>query len=456
MLDATRLRSYTEHMSHRRIMLFIVLLLASLLAACSPGHVGGNEIAFLRGGHLWTMDPDGANAFEVVADTTPVIGYGWSPTHQILTYRTLDPDYAKTATAQSLTMNPLTEMFGDVPGSENTIGIDGGSPIPILFSSQDVQVSNAWWNASGNRLLYREEPVTSPPTTTTALWWISQNDQPGGIARKLFPSTFSIPSIAANNSMMIGNSYRGMYTTALDGTNIKFIITSKLPGHPLSATLERILLQPAHAQPAILYAISSTPAGSFSTSPLSVQLTISDIHGQTTTLTTCTCSQFAWSPDGNSILYSTGATYTLLRLSDKSSFSITADGGSMPYWSPDSRFLLLDGVHSLTLLNLTNQQSHVLLSDAATQENNTPPIAVTNALLQPLSNNLWAIDSRHFLFLTRGRLLWQNKSLSSGKGLYTVAIDDHGQPQDAPALVDAGNDTQAGWTYENPNTSFLF
>jgi hypothetical protein len=52
--------------------------------------------------------------------------------------------------------------------------------------------------------------------------------------------------------------------------------------------------------------------------------------------------------------------------------------------------------------------------------------------------------------------LWQNKSLSSGKGLYTVAIDDHGQPQGTPVLVDAGNDTQAGWTYENPNTSFLF
>jgi hypothetical protein len=172
-------------------MLFILLLLASLLAACSPGHVGGNEIAFLRDGHLWTMDPDGANAFEVVADTTPVIGYGWSPTHQILTYRMLDPDYAKKVPAQSLVMNPLTEMFGDVPGSENTIGVDGGSPIPILFSSQDVQVSNAWWNASGNRLLYREEPATSSTTATTALWWISQNDQPGGIARKLFPSTFS-------------------------------------------------------------------------------------------------------------------------------------------------------------------------------------------------------------------------------------------------------------------------
>ena len=28
--------------------------------------------------------------------------------------------------------------------------------------------------------------------------------------------------------------------------------------------------------------------------------------------------------------------------------------------------------------------------------------------------------------------------------------------QGAPVLVDAGNDTEAGWTYEDPNTSFLF
>ncbi len=440
-------------------MLFIGLLFASLLSACSPGHVGGSEIAFLRDGHLWTMDPDGANAFEVVAETPAVIGYGWSPTHQILTYRTLDPEYAKTAFAHALAMNPLTEMFGDMPASENTIGIDGGSPIPILFSSQDVQVSNAWWNASGNRLIYREEAATSSPTANSVLWWISQNDQPGGIARKLFPSSFSIPSIATNNSMAIGNSYRGVYATSLDGTNMRFIIAGKLAGHPLPATLERILLQPAQTQPSMLFAFSSAATGSSSSTPLSVQLTMSDMHGQMTPLTTCTCSQFAWSPDGNSILYSSGATYTLFHLSDRSSFSITAEDGSMPYWSPDSRFLLLDGGHSLTLLNLSNQQSHVLLSDGSALWNSTSqalPLAATNTLLQPLTNNLWAADSQHFLFLTRGRLLWQGKTLSSGKGLYTVAIDDQGQAQGTPMLVDAGNDTQAGWTYEDLNTSFLF
>jgi len=449
-------------MSQRRILLLLVLLLASLLAACSPGHVGGNEIAFLRDGHLWTIDPDGANAFAVVADTSPVIGYGWSPTHQILTFRSLDPDYAKTAAAHTVVMNPLTQLIGDVPSSQNTIGIDGGSPIPLLFSSKDVQMSNAWWNANGNRLIYRQEAATSSQSSNTVLWWISQNDQPGGIARKLFPNSFSIPSLATNNSMAIGNSYRGLFSTALDGSHLQFIVPDKLPGHPLPATLERVLVQPAHNNPSLLYAISTNtppPTGSFNIKPLSVQLVIADLRGHLTTLTTCTCSQFAWSSDGNTILYSTGSTYSLLRLSDSSSFTITAEEGSIPYWSPDSQFLLLDGMNSLTLLTIANQHSCVLLSNSTLPVSNTPtvtPALASNSLVQPLSNNLWAADSRHFLFLTRGRLMWEGKNLASGKGLYTVVIDNRGQSQGTPTLADAGNDTQAGWTYEDPNTSFLF
>jgi hypothetical protein len=78
------------------------------------------------------------------------------------------------------------------------------------------------------------------------------------------------------------------------------------------------------------------------------------------------------------------------------------------------------------------------------------------ALLQPISNSNWAPDSRQFLFLTRDRLSWQGKNLNSGNGLYTVSIDDQGELQGSPAVIDSGNISQAGWTYEDPNTSFLF
>jgi hypothetical protein len=434
------------------------LLLLTGLAACSPGHAGGNEIAFLRDGNLWTIDPDGANAFEIAAGNPPVIGYGWSPTHQILTFRTLDADFAKTSAAKHLSSNPITQLPGDVPGTLNTIGIDGGSPIPIIFSSPAIQYSNAWWNASGSRLIYREETAATTYSPLAVRWWVSQNDQPGGIARKPLPNSFSIPSIASDGSRATGNSRSGLFTTTLSGSNLQYIVQNVLPGHPLAATLERVLWQPAHAQPDLLYAIASSPAQA-GAAPAMIQLILRDAHGHWTIAATCACSQFAWSPDGEHILYSSGSTYTIVDLNDNSSFAVPGEDGSVPYWSPDSRFLLLDGLHALSLVKVASQQQQVLLSDnnlSTAPAMRSVVLPEVNALLQPLSNSPWAGDSRHFLFLTRGRLLWQGKSLSSGKGLYTMSMSDAGQLQGTPGLVDSGNDTQAGWTYENPNTSFLF
>jgi hypothetical protein len=180
-----------------------------------------------------------------------------------------------------------------------------------------------------------------------------------------------------------------------------------------------------------------------------------DPRGHSTTIATCNCTQFAWSPDGTSVLFSTGTTYTVLNIKEHAAFSVSAEDGSVPYWSPDSQFLLLDGLHTLQLVYIAGQQQQILLRDTATI---AAPGAVPgiHALLQPISNSVWASDSRHFLFLTRGRMLWQGKSLRSGNGLYTVSIDDQGRVQEQPVVVDTGNDVQAGWTYEDPNTSFLF
>ncbi len=444
-------------------IIILLLLLTTSLISCSPGHLGSNEIAFVRDGHLWTIDPDGANAFEIVNQAVPVIGYSWSPNHQLLVFRTLDASFAKTSAGKHLVVNPLTGVPGDLPGDLNTVGIDGGTPIPIIISGSDVQHSNAWWNTSGNRLLYREETTGATTSPDTVLWWVSQNDQPVGIARKLLPRTFSIPSLASSSSMAIGNIEQGIFTTTLAGTNMQYVVHEALPGHPLPATLERILWQPAHQNPGILYAVAGSPTQSSSsgttTPTITVQLILRDTHGQVRTLTRCTCTQFAWSPDGNSILYSTGSNYAVLNLKDGSSSSISGEDGSIPYWSPDSQFLLLDGLHTLVLVDVAKNQQQMLLSDTTgsggpgTRPSTLPGV---NALLQPVLNSPWAADSRHFLFLTRDRLLWQDEPLSSGKGLYTVSIDSSGRPQGKPVVVDTGNDSQAGWTFEDANTSFLF
>jgi hypothetical protein len=441
----------------RQHVLLLLLLLLPGLASCSPGHVGGNEIAFVRDGHLWTIDP---NAFEAVSGSDPVIGYAWSPDHHIFVFRTLDSTFAKSAAGKNIPTNPITGVPGDLPSSLNTVGLDGGTPIPIIFASSDTSRSNAWWNPAGNRLLYREEPLSNVQNPLEVSWWVSQNDQPAGIARKSLPSTFSIPSLSSGN-MAIGSAGQGVFSTTLAGTNLRYVIPGGLPGHPLPASLERVLQQPAHQNPAMLYAAAApvSQSESFSSKALTVQLTLHGNDGHTSTLATCSCTQFAWSPDGNSILYSTGSTYTVLDIENNSSFSISGEVGSLPYWSPDSQFLLLDGLHTLALVQVRNKSQQLLLSaSSATTEPGASATAYpgVNALLQPASDSPWAADGRHFLFLTRNRLTWQGKRLSSGNGLYTVSIDNQGKLQGTPTMVDSGNDSQAGWSYEDPGTSFLF
>src|SRR5205807_740197 len=146
-----------------------------------------------------------------------------------------------------------------------------------------------------------------------------------------------------------------------------------------------------------------------------VKLILRDSHEQSRTIAICSCTQFAWSPDGNSLLYSTGTYYTILNIKDLSSFSVSGEFGSVPYWSPDSRFIILDGLHTLQLVSVANQRQQELLHDVASgSDTASSPLPDSRALLQPISNSIWSSDSRQFLFLSRNRLVWQGKNLDSG------------------------------------------
>ena len=440
-----------------RCILLLLLPLLLPIAACSPGHSGGNEIAFIRNGQLWTIDPDGANAFAIVSSGPPVVGYNWSTTHQLLAFRTLDSTFAATPAAKQLNNNPINGQVGDVQSTINTFGVDGGTPIPIAFSSTDIRYSNAIWNASGTHLLYRQTGKTDPGNPIEASWIVAQNDQPGGIAAKVLPPAYTIPAFSYNNQKIAAISSAGIFTTTLAGTQQHFLVQSSLPGHPLPAPLERILWQPAHQDTHILYAFSVPMQTGTHTDIQSIQLTLSTMDGHTTPLAICTCTQFAWAPDGNSILYSTGTSDTLLNIGTHASFTFPADEDTIPYWSPDSQFLLLDGLHTLVLVQPARHYQIVLLRNNNGPSANTFPFVPTaSTLLQPTENNIWASDSRHFLFSTHNRLQWQGQALHSGQGLYTTTIDMQGHIQGFPVLVDKGNDTQAGWTYQDTNTSFLY
>lgn len=435
-------------------LLFLALFSMLNLAACAPGSLGNEGIAFVRDGKLWTIDPNGSNAFAAVIQSTPVLGYGLSPNHQIFVFRTLDSDFAKTSAGQHLLFNPITGLTGDVPSSLSTIGIDGGSPIPIILSDPNLARSNAWWTPSGTRLLYREGADPTLATPDLVRWWISQDDQPIGIARKPLPNSYSIPSIDTTSHMAIGNSEQGAFTTLLDGSDFTFVQHAVLLGHPLPASLERVLWQPAHQNPALLFVLAPATQSGGSAQFL---LVLRKSNGQTRTLTSCTCRQFAWSPDGSHILYSTDQGYTVLNIQDGTHFSFTAEHAAVPDWSPDSRALLLDGLHTLTLVNIVSQQTHVLLSDGHAPNMTNDPLPASTAFLQPMANSLWNVDGQRFVFITRGRTQWQGQQLHAGNGLYLVSLNAQEQPLGVPALVDNnGHDIQPGWSYEDPNTSFLF
>lgn len=437
-------------MKHMRLLsaLGLTLALLSILAACTPGDLGNEEIAFLRNGTLWTITANGANAFEAVVQQAPILGYGLSPTHQIFVFRTLDSTFARTAAGTHLRVNPLTGLAGDLPSALSTVGIDGGTPIPLILSTPHLTRSNAWWSPNGTRLLYREGASPDLGSPALVAWIVSQNDQPEGIARKTLPGSYSIPSINPASTLVVGNALQGMFTTTLAGTDLALLQRGALPGHPLPATLERVLWQPGHTPSILLYAALS--AGGL------VHLILRTPGGETHILATCHCLQFAWSPDGNQIIYSDPAGYTILNLADGSSFSFAAEHAAVPYWSSDGQGLLLDGLHTLTLVRPVVRQIQVLLSDGQAPLMTDGPLSGPAAFLQPVANSLWNSDGRRFVFVTRGRTRWLGQVLPRGEGLYTVSLDAQGQPQSSPFAVDLHReDTQPGWSAARPETSFL-
>ncbi|WP_146747101.1 TolB family protein [Thermogemmatispora tikiterensis] len=434
------------------LLSWVVLALGP--SACSPGYSGTAKIAFVRDGQLWTIYPDGSGAYEVADNTPPVVGVGWSPDHHLLVFRTLDSDYAQSAAGRRLKPDPLTGLVTDAPAGLNTVGVDGGSPIPIFFSSAAVRISDAWWDPTGSRLLYR---LTLTGSTSQLRWELAQNDQPGGIATRTLPASLAIPSLNNGAGSILGVDQDGLFTFNPSGPEQRWLSPGLPPGHPLPATLERVLWQPHQTQPSFLYAVSTAPNGSAK----QVALLLQRPTGETRPLLTCSCQQFAWSSSGQQVLALTAdGRYLIVNLDGSVRLSIRAESDSVPFWSPDGRFLLLDGRHTLWLVDVQTGRQQLLLSDrtplgplgAASSQ-----LPAVGALLEPVPNSLWGSDSRSFVFLTRGRLWWQGNSLlHEGNGLYLLTLNAQGQPLAAPRLLTNGPITQVGWSYQDSAVSFLF
>jgi tricorn protease len=90
----------------------------------------GKKIAFLRGGKLWTMKPDGTEQKPIV-NQTQVFDYDWSPDSKSLVYSRMDGSFA-------------SDLF--------IIPTDGGEPRNITrYATFNADVS---WSNTGNKLAF--------------------------------------------------------------------------------------------------------------------------------------------------------------------------------------------------------------------------------------------------------------------------------------------------------------
>jgi tricorn protease len=89
----------------------------------------GDRVAFLRGGKLWTMKPDGADQKVLVADTR-VFDYDWSPDGKMIVYARIDGSFA-------------SELF-IVPSD--------GSDVPRNITRYATYNGEVSWSRTGNKI----------------------------------------------------------------------------------------------------------------------------------------------------------------------------------------------------------------------------------------------------------------------------------------------------------------
>ncbi|HLW02166.1 MAG TPA: hypothetical protein VKT82_26160 [Ktedonobacterales bacterium] len=427
-------------------LLALGLLLSAMLGACSPGHTGGNEIAFLRGGNLWEIDQDGSNLHQVA--TNQILGFSWSPDHQQIVLRMSN---GKTPA------DALPYGYPDLTSELGVTSVDGGNIIQITPPNSGLWRSDAWWDASGNRLLYREEKSGTDGQLETPHWELSQSDQPAGIARKDLPASAVLPAVNSDGSQIASIDASGRVLVGAPGSPATVIATgavTMLPGTP--GYPARPLWQPNTGS--LLYAFAS--AGP---TPDVTTLVLRNSSGKVQPLVTAAnIQQYAWSPDGRELLVRTASEYQLYSASGAERFSWSdANAISLPFWSPDSRVLLILEPDNATLVNVVTQQRQQLLSGTITLPT---PFADAHLapFLRPATSSPWNSDSSAVLLSNDGQGTWATQpdtplptGKGGGSGLYLVTLAQPNSVPQFPTLVDWGDHQSIAWTTLDPNCAFL-
>ncbi|MFI5273517.1 MAG: hypothetical protein ACHQ4H_10845 [Ktedonobacterales bacterium] len=400
-----------------------------VLAGCAV-HTGGDSIAYLDGGRLWVANGDGSQP-RLIASA--VAGYAWSPDHHELVYR---------AAAQVTAVPPGSTLgVPDLPGSINVASINGG--VPVQVSPNDGKLlSDAWWDAGGNRLVYRESGLTGLQLD----YVVSQADQLLGIARKVLLGDGSIPAITPDGKLVavldaLGNLRIG--APGAVGGVIASGATATLPGTGRPAHL---LWRPGASE--ILYPTVVAGGG--------VALMLTGLHGKSRPIASVPLLlDAAFSPDGADLLLRTPTEFELWTVG-ASTPAFTwpeSDPRALPWWSPDGHFILVHDAAGWQLADVAHHTMRsLLLHTTAAPPSGPPPVAVD---WRPAAGSPWSGDGTHAVFVGTAGDSWLGTPLPAGGegGLY-VSNFAHGTFGVATRIT-SGAHAAPSWSYLDPSTTYL-
>ncbi len=419
----------SAHSRRASIPLLMALLLA-LVAGCAY-HPGGDALAFLRDGHLYTIQADGANLHQIAGGG--IVSFSWSPSRQQLVYRTASPFPSNRG------QSPL-ENAPDLSGNLSVVSVNGGSTLPITPDASSLVRSDAWWNADGNRLLYAERFPTTDGLDSATEYVVSQADQPVGIASKSISDAATLPALSADGAQVARINAQGDLLLGAPGTSGKSVASAVLRQLPDTSRVGRVLWRP-HADD-LLYAKAAENNA--------VQLILRSGSGATRSLGTVngmldTC----FSPDGAWLLVRTTERFTVwdVRLPGSARYEwANSDQTAIPYWSPDSQRLLVFDAAGATLVDLEKKTTSRALDYAQ------PYQARQGAPhWRPAPGSPWSPDSGSIAFVAATGDSWNGAHLTAG--LYVVGIDTSGAGN--ARLIDSGADEAPLWSYLDPSASFL-
>lgn len=417
----------------RRVSALLVLALL-VLAGCAP-HAGGDEIAYLRDGRLWTVNPDESGA--LVIGGGGVVGFAWSPDHHQLVFRYGTRTAAPSAEAAA----------PDAPSLLAVVGVDGGAAVTISPEGAGIARSDAWWDANGNRLLYREGltlvPGQEPPTP---VYILSQADQPAGIARRVLQDAADIPAMVPDGSQVAVIDPAGSVRVGPPGGSGRVVATSALTTLPGTDRPARPLWQPRHH--ALLYARAGASGG--------VSLVLDDLVGhQQTVGTVSALLDYAFAPDGSQLLVRTAADLEIWRWTagaqQPAVFTWPEDDAlALAWWSPDAHDVLVRDRAGLWVADTRARTVRQLLASAAPP---APPAQPPS--WHPLTGSPWSADSTRIIFADPGTGQWLGHALPAARGatggLYLASVSGSA----TPTLLNGGPDQWPSWSYLDPSASFL-